>query len=469
MFNTDYKLRSSAIRTHKKGTLTMSSEKDNASAIKGIKISTINTVIIITSFALCLLFVLTSFQIRKEYITISGAADSGIEYIKNAQMAKEGSYYLTEQVYLYVATGDKQYADNYFTEANITRRRETAIENLEADLDAEVYSSLTAAMESSNNLMNREIYAIRLIAESKGDDIFQYDPKVYNCALNSADAALSPEEKHDLAYSLVFDDSYLTYRNDIDTKIQTFVDSIYTSSEISKRVNHNKLMSTIVMQYIFILCIFVLNIVFFFVISRLILTPLKSNIERIGEGKTFELHGAYELQYLAQTYNRIFHVYRENERSLRHQAEHDFITGLLNKGSFDKFAKQYSNTDIPIALLIIDIDCFKHVNDTYGHVIGDEVIENVASLILRSFRSSDIVARVGGDEFAVIMKNVTSDMSTKIRSKINTLNERLKNPANNLPCVTLSVGIAFSEYGYSDALFDNADKALYQVKKERTL
>ncbi len=118
----------------------------------------------------------------------------------------------------------------------------------------------------------------------------------------------------------------------------------------------------------------------------------------------------------------------------------------------------------PLALLIIDVDKFKLVNDGYGHEIGDQVLQKVAKLLEDSFRATDFPARIGGDEFAVIVTNVTVEMKSMIENKINSLNEMLLHPTDDLPAVSLSVGGAFSECGFADELYKQADSALYEVK-----
>ena len=120
---------------------------------------------------------------------------------------------------------------------------------------------------------------------------------------------------------------------------------------------------------------------------------------------------------------------------------------------------------IPLGFLIVDVDKFKLVNDGYGHEVGDQVLKKVAKLLKEKFRASDYPARIGGDEFAVILPNVTVDLSMIIEKKITELNDILMHPNDGLPQVSLSVGGAFSESGFTDDLYKKADEALYEVKE----
>ena len=178
-----------------------------------------------------------------------------------------------------------------------------------------------------------------------------------------------------------------------------------------------------------------------------------------------EIAGSYEFKYLALTYNDIYEVNIANEAMLRHKAEHDPLTGVINRGGFDQMSQLLKVQKSPMALLLIDVDKFKQVNDNYGHEMGDQVLKKVAGLLRDSFRSNDHVARLGGDEFAVIMVDGTPEQEDLIREKISHINSILKNPEEGCPEVSLSVGVAFSKAGFTDDLYRNSDSALYQVKE----
>ena len=121
---------------------------------------------------------------------------------------------------------------------------------------------------------------------------------------------------------------------------------------------------------------------------------------------------------------------------------------------------------IHFAMIICDVDSFKTVNDTYGHAVGDEILKKVASLLQKAFRSIDYVCRIGGDEFAVIMVDMTTDLTHTIKEKIDMVNDLLSNPADGLPPVSLSVGVAFSDrQDPGESIFKDADHALYHVKQ----
>lgn len=163
---------------------------------------------------------------------------------------------------------------------------------------------------------------------------------------------------------------------------------------------------------------------------------------------------------------------KQAERVLQDRAERDALTKLLNKQTGRKQAEEYF-AQFPqganCALLIIDLDNFKQVNDQYGHLFGDSVLTKTAREIKKLFRTQDIVARIGGDEFMVLMRSVSD--RTLVESRCTRLlaafRSVFQDQHNKLP-LGCSIGIALApEHGttYYD-LFQHADQALYQAKKD---
>ena len=211
--------------------------------------------------------------------------------------------------------------------------------------------------------------------------------------------------------------------------------------------------------------LFIESIITFIMIILLIVKPLQVYVKCIREDKMMEITGSYEFKYLALTYNDIYEVNATNEAMLRYQAEHDPLTGIINRGAFDQLKKIFHAKSKSLGLLIIDVDKFKLVNDGYGHEMGDKVLKRVAKMLEDSFRATDYPARIGGDEFAVLLTNVTEDQKDIIQDKITHINDKLLHPSKGMPRVSLSVGGAFSNEGFTDDLYRKADLALYDVKE----
>lgn len=160
----------------------------------------------------------------------------------------------------------------------------------------------------------------------------------------------------------------------------------------------------------------------------------------------------------------------ERMRMLRHYMERDGLSGLYNhsvmKQRIEQLFLQALRSDTPITLAMIDLDGFKNVNDTYGHAAGDLVIVSIARLLEQRLRSTDVIGRVGGEEFAVIMPNTPVDCAYKVLEEI-----RIKfgnichESVNGLIRTTFSCGLAgFPGYTDPSSLYNAADKALYEAK-----
>lgn len=200
-------------------------------------------------------------------------------------------------------------------------------------------------------------------------------------------------------------------------------------------------------------------------IRRGIVHPLLEYNESIRHGVIAPIHGAAELRALAETYNSIYEENEEREILMKHQAEHDSLTELLNRRSFDQLLSLYEKDRSSFALILADVDVFKQINDTCGHDMGDRILKRVAALLHTTFRSIDYVCRIGGDEFAVIMVDMSRELYYTIPDKIAEINGLLAVPEDGLPAVSLSAGVAFSdENGFCGSLFRAADSALYTAK-----
>ena len=161
---------------------------------------------------------------------------------------------------------------------------------------------------------------------------------------------------------------------------------------------------------------------------------------------------------------------KQAQQNLLDRADRDSLTKLLNKHAARKKAELYlrqQGQQAHCALLIIDLDNFKQVNDQYGHLFGDSVLTKVSAEIQRLFRSQDIIARIGGDEFMVLMRGISdrSLVESRCNQLIRALHSAFRNPHYELP-LSCSIGVALApEHGsvYVD-LFKYADQALYQAK-----
>lgn len=151
-------------------------------------------------------------------------------------------------------------------------------------------------------------------------------------------------------------------------------------------------------------------------------------------------------------------------------AMHDALTGLANRALFDELLHHQlelcKRTETTLAVMFIDLDGFKAVNDTYGHLVGDELLCMVADRLKRNVRATDVVARFGGDEFAVVLAYAGPQASELIASKLITELSLPYKINGAEACVSASIGVAtFPESGIdAERLLGVADELMYRSK-----
>ena len=158
----------------------------------------------------------------------------------------------------------------------------------------------------------------------------------------------------------------------------------------------------------------------------------------------------------------------EYENILREMAQRDFLTGIYNRRSFEDFLhfhmERARRLSKPLSLIVFDVDHFKKINDTYGHLVGDRVLKGIAQLVSESIRDSDIFARIGGEEFAIILPDTDEEGAKLVAEKLRSLVER-SSFADGIRC-TASFGVTtLREKDTSESFLERADKALYKAKR----
>ncbi len=180
-----------------------------------------------------------------------------------------------------------------------------------------------------------------------------------------------------------------------------------------------------------------------------------------------------KLLYYISIYTDISQL-KDSEARLEHMALHDPLTGLPNRAMLTKqlglALHEAEQSQRRIALLMLDLDHFKNVNDSFGHHYGDELLHQVSDRLKHQLRSTDIVCRLGGDEFTVLMKNNPNldDVSILANKIIDTLHQPFTLSNERSVLIGTSIGISlYPEHGQTaDVLMQQADTAMYQAKQE---
>ncbi len=162
---------------------------------------------------------------------------------------------------------------------------------------------------------------------------------------------------------------------------------------------------------------------------------------------------------------------KQVEKELRHQAMNDTLTGIHNRRYFDESLKSYLEefeiAGASLGLLLLDLDHFKSINDTHGHKIGDLVLKNIATKLVENTREMDVVARIGGEEFAVITRCADCRQLVKIAERYRSLISGITLWQGNTAIrPTVSIGIATSrDSNHPEELLSIADERMYQAKQ----
>lgn len=162
-------------------------------------------------------------------------------------------------------------------------------------------------------------------------------------------------------------------------------------------------------------------------------------------------------------------VLDRRSRQLETLAKTDTLTGAFNRKGIEEAIKQglreWRHSRKPLSIVMMDVDHFKRINDTYGHGVGDEILTGISTLVKDNIRTTDLFARWGGEEFVLVCRNTRSDYAEHIAEKLRGLIEQ--HSFVQVDCVTASFGVASLHGGATiEALFKAADKALYRAKAQ---
>ena len=386
-----------------------------------------------------------------------------IEVQDSISSMREASDYLTDMARTYIVTGHKTNLLNYFEEINVIRRRDRALEVITEYNESEyIQQSLEKSLEYSNELAEIEIYAMKMATEGHHVNDPAVNEWLQGIELTKEDAALSDAKKIDKATKMVFDDTYESYKTEIRQGVYTGLDNLVKDTKSDQLSSYARASNISNRQNVLFFIMLFLTALMLLITAMGVIIPINKSIDYIQRNEPIPLSGSAEYNFLAETFNRMIEKNKKHSEMLSYEATHDELTGLYNRKAFENKRDEIQEQDS--ALILIDVDYFKGINDTYGHETGDEILKKVASAIAGSFRNEDYACRIGGDEFAVLMVQMKPELKSVIDRKIKMLRDKLQ-VEDGLPQVTLSIGAAFSSDTEShEDLFRNADTALYRVK-----
>ena len=200
-------------------------------------------------------------------------------------------------------------------------------------------------------------------------------------------------------------------------------------------------------------------------------TYKEADEERVFLEHTLETSSQEMAELYAELQQKSKTALAKSEQRYKELATKDILTGLLNRfafqGELKRLISNSKRTNSKFALLFLDLDHFKDINDTYGHDVGDKLLQEVAKRVLPNIRTEDIFARIGGDEFILILTNIKEETLTILVEKVISLFRRVWIVDNIKLDITASIGVVIFPDDANDelTLMKKADIAMYKSKE----
>ena len=374
-----------------------------------------------------------------------------------------GSDYLTEQIRCFVATGDKTYLDNYFTEVNVTKRRDKALQEIQSHSQyVAALDNLRKAMAESTQLMDSEYTAAKLIAQAYGHDLSTYPEEVQTVVLSPQEKQLSDDQKKERAIQLVFGPDYKKVKDKISDYMKKSMDSLSIGIQADQLEMTNKLELQVFFEHALTVVLIIIMLGIIVMSSILIIKPVRKFIQNVREEKELPMEGAQEVRFLAKTYNLFYITNMKNRGEAAFIEKRDEVTGLLNQTGFDYLMKM---ADLETsALVLINLNGFEDIKKRFGQDVIETSLKEATEEISANTRAQNYVCRLADDKIAVIVVHADQELSAPIRKTVSDINHALSLKVGSHPHVSISAGAAFGHKKVNgDMLFEHARVSLNSI------
>ena len=432
---------------------------------RGISLNLSNLIFVVIGVVVALQMIHANIQTNENYHLMDSVISESLLSQEATGKMESISSSMSSSALAFVETGDPSHIYAYNGQRTALNEEFSESGMLSAARQEED-PDLAQAVSAFESLRALEWTAMRLKADTLPMPLTSLPESLQQIALSDEDAALSDEEKQAKASALLSDPEYAGLKSQLAGSVDA--SHRFVSERASERTAEASALLGKVVRRQKILIIVFISIAFLALIMNrlLVLQPINRSVKLLDSRERIPLRGSSEMRHLAQVYNDMLEDNQEKTRALSYTASHDALTGVFNRAEFDKTYRQCRSGQIGV--LVVDVDQFKHYNDDYGHDVGDRVLTRVADALKNSFREEDHISRIGGDEFCVIMTNVSMEQAGHVRETVRKINETLSTPVENLPPITISVGVAFWDRPNPDSgIFKDADTALLQIKKNR--
>jgi diguanylate cyclase (GGDEF)-like protein len=434
---------------------------------KGVRLNRLNVCLIVIGFVLMLFMVFSMFDTNKSFNQIVSVTEAYLSSQQTAGMLSNIANNMSDQCADFIKTGAPDCTHVYAGQLNAINAQISLNESAKAE-DEDEDPFMVKALAAFRAMNETEIRAMRLMADTLPMGMAAFPLILQQTQLSPEDQALTAEEKKALAEKLITSDEYRLHK-------ETLTEAVDDSHRVASEQGKNRSMQTaahvkkIMRRQKLLLLLFIVVAVVALLLNRfLIISPIQRSVDNLDQRKPLPVEGSYEVRHLANVYNEVLKDNAEKTEALSYAATHDALTGLYNRGEFDRVYSRAENEKVGV--MIADVDRFKQFNDEFGHEVGDRVLKAVAAKLTEHFRAEDFVARIGGDEFCIIMPGTSQVDAPVMIEKIEQINRELQETGDDLPPITISAGFAFWDRPNPGvSLFHDADTTLLDLKKTRTV
>ena len=433
----------------------------------GIRMNWFNVLLIAVGLLLAIALVLSTGQIRSAFRTVFSVTDQYLASQQTTGMLDSLSASILQECLSFLDDGEPGHV------FAIEGQRAALNGQLAATAHLRNRSEITEALQHQDaalsafwELDQMETRALRLHAETLRVPLQAYPAFLQEAELSEADAALSPEEKRQAARDLLSSETFINIQNRMSEEINQNHQKLSQEATADFRREENLVQSVLKSQMLLIIFVILLAVLALLANRFLMIRPIQESIGVLDRREPIPVKGSYEVRHLAEAYNAVLKDNVEKQEALSYTASHDALTGVLNRAAFESAYKACS-ADEHGGLIIVDVDRFKHFNDEFGHDVGDHVLVTVAQTIQAHFREEDILCRIGGDEFVILMRNTGLSHADVLHAKIDLINAELTDASgkDRRSVISISAGMAFKEQlREGQDLFKCADTALLRVK-----
>ena len=447
-----------------------------------IKLKTFFTIIGIAIFSIMFLVLYEIFRLYQVTTALAFTEKQRYEMTLKADELRQSSDDLTKMARAYVITHDPHFKEDYYKILKIRNGEEPRPKDYEGiywDLSPKIRKIMhplqkPSSLESQMQKLPYSDFELKKLKESKinSDKLALLEQDAF------AKSEKSKNLKLDTSIALLHSKEYFQAKENIMLPIDVFLTAVRKRTR-QKIVDAHHKIDTIYKE---IALLFIINIIILllaiYVLRKKILAPIeylhqailafRNNEKEIPKQKFYKDEIG---QMIEQFFEMKEKIDQDNEK-LRQLATTDPLTKIYNRRAFFEIANSFftlaKREEIELSILILDIDFFKKVNDTYGHVAGDRILQHLAQVVQETLRKSDIFARYGGEEFIVLLPNTSLDAAQHVAQKIRQQVERTPCHIDDID-IFITISIGGSAYKKEDNSLNEiilrADKALYLAKE----